>query len=257
MGSWGETGNMWWQIQEGQRPNNANTTQNKESKQKEEITQDDFPELSTEWGEAHTVDENKPTLWILLWSYRSLRSREDPEHFQRGEWGRSSTASHSQTAKAFSSEKAFLFGTGSQTAAECGFKVDPKRQLPTEQGFICFALSNSMLSTSCFLLLLYWHTSWQAPRRHFPSSWNPSERKVQCEKKRYLRTWKPTRAWLSLIRGSSHCASVSFAYFPFSDNSFNSTSTLKMPSHSNQKHPLPGRQHAYQVCKSHRTLKDM
>lgn len=61
----GELGRDWGHSmtnQEGQRPNNDNTKQKKENKQKEEITQDDFPELSTEWGEAHTVDEKKPTL---------------------------------------------------------------------------------------------------------------------------------------------------------------------------------------------------
>lgn len=40
----------------GQHPNNDDPKQNEQNKQKGGITQDDSPELETEWGEAHTVD---------------------------------------------------------------------------------------------------------------------------------------------------------------------------------------------------------
>lgn len=65
-------------------------------------------------------------------------------------------ASHSQPALAFS-----VLGARQQQRVASGLlQCSEQRQLPTEQGFVClFSLSNSMLSTSCFLLLLYWHAS--------------------------------------------------------------------------------------------------
>lgn len=67
---WGRAWQEWenWMANPGggQRPNNNDIKQNGYNKQKGEATQDDFPELKTEQGEAHTGDENKPTRRILM-----------------------------------------------------------------------------------------------------------------------------------------------------------------------------------------------